>query len=209
MAADAIVPAMALSQSPPRGASEPTADLIRRAQARDRDAFASLYKSRVESVSRYASTILRHAPTAEDVVSETFIQAWIKLPSLRDTGRFDAWLFRIAHRKCLDELRKARPEPLSATYDRIDAAPDRTPDGFVERAADQQFMRRAMQQLSDEQREVVVLRFLYDLPHDEVARIMGKNAAVRALQYRALGRLRKYLRQPDSGAGASRRLARV
>ena len=137
-------------------------------------------------------------------MSETFIQAWIKLPSLRDTGRFDAWLFRIAHRKCLDELRKARPEPLSATYDRIDAAPDRTPDGFVERAADQQFMRRAMQQLSDEQREVVVLRFLYELPHDEVARIMGKNAAaVRALQYRALGRLRKYLRQPDSGAGAS------
>ena len=84
-----------------------------------------------------------------------------------------------------------------------------------------QTLQEAVRQLPDEQREVIVLRFIEQMPHAEVAKHLGKSAAtVRVIQHRALQALRKLLEQdearsngeiaqPSSGNGAGRRLARV
>ncbi len=164
-----------------------------RAQQGDRDAFEEVFKASVAMVFRYAGAIVQDPGRTEDIVAQVFLDAWRDLPRLRDPGRFNAWILRIAHNRSLDELRRPQPVPIENAAELT--TPDSTePEAEAVRSADRERVRRALLLLPDDQRQVIALRLLQGLRHDEVGRQMGRSEdASRALLHRALSRLRRIL----------------
>ena len=176
---------------PPSGALGLT-DLVRRARQGDQDAFAELYKARVGAISRYVGAIVRDAHRTEDAVAQTFLLAWQDLPRLRRAERFDAWLFRIAHNRAINEVGRRATVPLEDVPAPVAEDASSSPSIVAERRADAERLRRELLRLSPAHREVLVLRFFHELSHAEVARVIGRRVeAVRALQHRALEQLRR------------------
>ncbi len=169
--------------------------LVERACQGDEAAFAEIYRLRIRDVVRYVASIVRDPHRVEDVVSQTFVLAWRDVPRLRRPDRFDAWLFRIAHNQAISDLRRRPLAPLEAVAEPVDESRDASPAALVEAGADADAVREALARLPEQHRTVLVMRFLLDLPHAEVARQLGKSEeAVRQLQYRALVRMRELMR---------------
>lgn len=194
-ASDAVAPASAAGSS--------ALELVERAQAGDHEAFAQLYRQRLGIVTRHLTAILRDADRADDAAAETFLVAWRQLSTLRRPDRFDAWMFRIARNLAMNELKRQRALPLTDVFEPPDENRLNSPTAVLEGRMDAQAVGDAMQKLSEDQRAVLVMRFVHELPHARIATMTGKSEeAVRALQYRALNRLRQLMRsefQTDAG----------
>ena len=123
------------------------------------------------------------AQAAEDCFQETFLAALRAYPRLRDASNLRAWLLTIAHRKAIDHTRRARREqPLTECHEaRVGGPPEREIWSVVA-------------QLPPRQRAAVMLRYVGDLPHATVARMLGcsEEAARRSL-HEGLKRLRETL----------------
>jgi len=166
---------------------------VKAASAGDQAAFAYLFETRVNKVSRYVQSLISDAEETEEAVAEVFINAWQKLKSLRDPERFDSWLFRMAHNKAMDNLRKRQyTEPLEGRALQFpDPNPHHSPERALEMSDSKNFIRDALLTLTDEQREVLTLLFLVGMSHSEVARQLDKTVeGVRALQSRGIKHLR-------------------
>lgn len=108
-------------------------------------------------------------------------------------AQFRAWVFTIARNALVDERRRhaRRPDAVPTVPDEI---PDRSTDDAAERLGERERVDALLAGLTDEQREVLLLRIVAGLSVDETAEAVGRRAgAVRALQHRALGRLRTTL----------------
>ncbi len=167
------------------------ARLVRRAQDGDREAFGLLYRAyrtKVFSLARFSLP----KDAAEDALGETFVRAWGALPRYRDTGApFVAWLYGIARHVVADMHRtRSRVEP----SEDAEREPLDTRDADVDRLA----LHAALEQLPDDQRVVVELKFLAGLSNEEVGAVLGKSpGAVNTQQWRALGALRELLGGSD------------
>lgn len=162
----------------------------------DQVAFAYLFETRVRKISRYVQNIVSNEAETEETVAEVFVTAWRKLGKLNEPERFDAWLFRIAHNRALDNLRKRKMTlPLDGeVLMQPDPDPSHSPESSLEISAHRQIIQDALLQLSDEQSEVLTLRFLVGMSHAEVATQLGKSVeAVRALQSRGIKQLRSMI----------------
>lgn len=161
---------------------------MQRAQRGDPDAFAALYRANVQAIFRYIVYRVNNVQLAEDLTGDVFIRALEGLPNYADQGKpFVAWLYRIAHARVVDHYRRTERRPVESD---VDAEPlPITPDmdeGLLRRQA-ARALRAAIAELTDEQQQVVILRFVEGYPIETVARMMGKNAnAIKALQHRAL-----------------------
>ena len=82
--------------------------LVERAMRGDQEAFASLAADSVDGCYRLAYRILRDPHRAQDATQQALLGAWRDLPSLRDPGRFDAWLHRLVVNACYVEARSER-----------------------------------------------------------------------------------------------------
>jgi RNA polymerase sigma factor (sigma-70 family) len=136
----------------------------------------------------------------EDLVATFFSQVVRDLPRFRgDAAARRRWIFTIAHNRLVDEYRRRsrRPELLFADLpDRVDSRTDVT---GIEHGIDSDLV-RALGGLTPLQRQVVVLRFVADLPIEDVARIVKRSrGAVKSLQNRALGRLAELLASSSDG----------
>ncbi len=175
------------------------AGLVERLKRNDSLAWEQCYDAWYPRMYAYAYRRTGDPSGAADIASEVFLRA------LRDIGRYEdrglpleAWLYRIAHARTADHLRHRRRHPTA----RLDAVAEQAildgANGVIERQA----VMSAIQQLTDEQQDVVLLRFYHELPAETVAKVLGRNAgAVRALQFRALRRLRTLLSEPQGPAG--------
>jgi RNA polymerase sigma-70 factor, ECF subfamily len=167
-----------------------------RAAQRDRAAFDVLYRRYLDRVYAYAFYQLGDHHDAEDATERTFLAAMAALPGFRDEGAsFRAWLFRIAHNAVANAHRtrsRRRAQPLPDGFER--PAPDADPAGLVARAEDLREVLRALAQLSEERRQVVLLRFVDGLSSAEVGAVLGRSpGAVRVLLHRALRELAEML----------------
>ena len=173
--------------------------LVRRAREGDRVAFGEIFQLRVSSVQRYVGSIVREPERTQDAVAETFIDVWRSLPKLREAGRFDGWLLRIAHRRAMDELRKLKPSvALDDAPEVVDERRDSSPSAVAEASADAEIVRAALAELPEPQREVVTLRYLQDMSYSEIAKQAGRsNDAVRQLHQRGMARLKRNLAPTD------------
>jgi RNA polymerase sigma-70 factor, ECF subfamily len=154
----------------------------------------------------------RGAPDPEDQLGETFLQVARNLAGFEgDESGFRSWVFTIAHRRLVDALRHRSRRPVSVLADEhlepLADAVERAPDEIarvVERIARADQLEALLAHLTDEQREVLVLRFASDLDATSVGHITGRSTnAVAAITRRALARLREVAAL--DGAGPSPR----
>lgn len=156
-------------------------------------AWTHLYRSLAPSVRGYL--ISRGAQDADDLVGEVFLQLARNLGTFEgDETSFRAWVFTIAHHRLIDEHRRRRRRPAVSVADVPEVAgtdENELIDGLLTAEA-----RALLDELTPEQRDVLLLRVFADLPLDEVARIVGRPvSAVKSLQHRAVATLRKKLSQ--------------
>jgi RNA polymerase sigma-70 factor (ECF subfamily) len=162
------------------------------AQGRDPVALTLLYERYVRPVYRYLYSQIGDPADAEDLTSQTFLSALEALPRYRHRGRFAAWLFVIARRKALDYFRRNRPQvDLDTLPLRADGA---DPAGQVIQSQDWQGLSQRIAALSDEEQDLLRLRFVADLSFAEIGAILGKReqAAKKSL-YRLLSRLQNQM----------------
>lgn len=165
------------------------ANLVRRAVEGDSGAFGALYDRYLDRVYRYVYYRVGSVEEAEDLAEEVFLKAWEAIGRYREQGvPFLAWLMRLTHNHVVDYFRTRRPSaPLVETLPA--GSPD--PQHVAEQRLATEAVLRAMQGLTPEQQQVLILRFIEDLDHGEIAAMLGKNeGAVRALQFRGLTALR-------------------
>jgi len=172
--------------------------LVLRAIQRDQEAFGELYDRHVVRVYRHIYYMVGNAAEAEDLTAQTFLRAWEAIGRYQVRGApFVSWLLRIAHNMGVSYLRSKRES--SELHDGIvDTKERRDPETAFERSAEEELVRDAILTLREEQRQVIILRFIEDLDYREVAEIIGKSvAAIRVIQHRALNALRKQMKLMD------------
>ena len=168
--------------------------LVRRAQQRDEEAFTQLYEANFDKIYRYVALRIGNKTEAEDMTQQVFLNALQSLPSFKWRGiSFSAWLFRIAHNKVVDYLRK-KTKQATALLDESMVNSDSNPQLVAEHKLDIEQLVSATKRLTETQREVISLRFAGELTITQVAKVMGKSqGAVKALQHSAIVALRKAL----------------
>jgi RNA polymerase sigma-70 factor (ECF subfamily) len=171
----------------PRATTDPDLADVRAAQ-RDRAAFGTLYRRYLDRVYGYCFYLLGDHHDAEDVTERTFLAAMGAIDRYRDEGAsFRSWLFRIAHNQIANALR-ARGRHRATSLDAVsEPAVDGDPAGLVGLAEENRRLRRALDCLSEDRRQVLVLRFVDGLSSREIGVVLGRSpGAVRVLQLRAL-----------------------
>lgn len=170
-------------------------ELVVRAQRGDVEAFTSLVDAMGGRLHAVAYSILRDRDAAADATQRALIAAWQGLPGLRDPGAFNAWCYRMVVRSCQSEARRMpRWLPLDLEPELVASA------GFdpATATAHRDQLERGFRRLSVEQRAVVVLRHLLDLPLAEVAQAMGiPQGTVNSRLSRAMDALRAALDADD------------
>lgn len=174
-------------------------DLVERARTGDQHSFEMLYRGQFAGIARQVAALVRDPDRTEDVVAQTFLLAWRDLPKLRRADRFDSWLARIAHNQAMSELRRRQTAPLDDAPDPEDLSDLDRPDAAFELRSKVDAVHAALLELPDDQRQVLMLRFIRDLPHAETARLLGRSEqATRALQYRALRSMQRLIEWGDA-----------
>lgn len=169
-------------------------EVLAAARLRQPWALTALFRSYSGAVAGY---VRAHSPAEpDDVVSEVFSAALTSLDQFRgDEPDFRAWLFTIAHRRVVDDLRRRSRRVETTPYEperdhrTVDSAEDRSLEDLGT-----QWVREVLDQLVPDQREVLLLRVLADLTVEQVAEAVGKSTgAVKALQRRGLASVRRLL----------------
>jgi RNA polymerase sigma-70 factor (ECF subfamily) len=168
--------------------------LLKRAKAYDPEALAELYDHYGPRMYAYIYRRVSDATLAEDLTAELFLRVLLALrneQAWRDS--FIAWLYRVAHNLVVDHYRR-QPAVASQSLDESLAAQDGDPIASAEDALARERLRSAIGRLTQDQQQVLALRFGEGLTAKETARILGKSTgAVEALQHRALAALRRIL----------------
>lgn len=170
--------------------------LIQKAQQGQSEAFGELYQRYATVIFRFVCLRLGNNEDAEDLTEEIFMRAWNNLARYDDRGiPFAAYLFQIARNALIDHYRKNRNQ--LASIDELDlSARDPGPEEKVSHRSEFQDLQRIMENLPEDYRNVLVLRFLSGLTPDETAKMMDRSeGAVRVLQFRALAALKKLLQK--------------
>ncbi len=166
---------------------------IEKAKDSDAGAIAEIFEHYYAKIYRGLYYRVRTAQDAEDLTSEVFMKVVRSIQ--RQSGNFEAWLHMIAKNTLTDYYRrKASRKEYSADEKELEAVPDNT-----QRAGScftQEELKTAINKLTGEQQEVIVLRFIEGHDNEETARITGKSVgAVKALQFRGLAALKEILKE--------------
>lgn len=174
--------------------------LIERAARGDREAFGEIYEQHALRVFRHAYFLTGDPCLAEDLTAQTFLKALEAIPRYEQRGvPFIAWLLRIAGNLTIN-YKKAQKNGHHAQLPETLEDEDRfvSPERSCEAKSNGERVWRLVSRLPHEQRQVVVMRFIDDLPYPEVAHVLGKSVgAVRVIQFRALASLRTMLQEEE------------
>jgi RNA polymerase sigma-70 factor, ECF subfamily len=175
-----------------------TEALVLRAQSGDREAYPLLFNRFHDEIYRFAARRLGDPEAAQDAAAETFADAFGGLGRFRARGApFEAWLYTIARRRVVDQLRvrarhehDALPEVVTTVAPHADHAAG---------IATHLHMRALIARLPETERDVIELRFMEDLDVEHTALRLGKQpGAIRVAQHRALQKLRTMMSEVDS-----------
>jgi RNA polymerase sigma-70 factor (ECF subfamily) len=172
------------------------AEVVRAVLAGDVERYAVLVRRYRDRYARYASRMLGSADVAEDAVQDAMVRAFDRLADCREPDKFAGWLFLILRNRCFAERRRQQREgrPLEPGDDRI-AAPDR-PDGVYEDAERMRALKRALERLTPEQREVFVMKHVEGLAYEEIGQLTGATvASLKMRMHRAYDRLRVLMKE--------------
>jgi len=169
--------------------------LVLQAQAGSGEAFGQLYDAYMERIYRFVYFRVEDQQTAEDITSQVFLKAWSNLGRFRFSRTpYLAWLYTIAHNAVIDHYRTRKVT--TALEDVQLSQPDyaEAVENEIDVTVEMKSVKAAMRTLTDEQQQVLTLKFMDGLSNNEIARHLGKReGAIRALQMRGLQALAKQL----------------
>ncbi len=172
--------------------------LIQRAQTGDRAALATIYREHYTAIFNYLFYRLGDQATAEDLTAEVFVRMVDKIESYRYRGKpILAWLYTIARNLLINHQQRADNAPRLPLQERWVAGTG-DPVAAAERRLTVDCLRRAMDYLTDIQKQVIIGKFIEGRPTAEVAKILNKTeGAIKSLQHRALGALRRAMEKEN------------
>ena len=177
------------------------AELVRRAQAGDADAFAALVTEHQRFVYNLALRVVNDAREAEDVAQEAFVRAWLALPNFRRQAQFRTWLYRIVTNLCCNRLPRLRRDLAALGDEEVDetsAAVDERANPAYDVEADERraFLQQRLAALPESYRLLVSLRYQQELSYEEIANVLGLPlGTVKTGLFRARAQLREALRE--------------
>lgn len=170
------------------------AHLIRQAQKGDAQACAILYDRHYDAVYRYCYYRLGDGHAAQDMAGDVFVRMVEKLDTFRPRGRpLLAWLYTIARNLVTDHHRRqGKANHVSLDEALVLADDGDGPERQAQRRLEAECLAAALGHLTEDQRQVILLKFMENLSNDEVACLLSKSeGAIKSLQHRALGALRR------------------
>ncbi|MHB8780135.1 MAG: RNA polymerase sigma factor [Candidatus Geothermincolia bacterium] len=176
--------------------------LVEDAICGNREAYGALYDLLFDEIYKYISWSVDRPQDAEDLTEEVFLRALRAIGHLEEGATISkAWFYRIARNMVIDHhRRRGRRREIGldsvAESENPPGAHDQGLEQGWEREETRQMVRQAMEQLNEEQRQVIVLKYFSGFSNAEVGQVLGKReGAVNAMQYRALRRMERVLRR--------------
>ncbi|MEK7195397.1 MAG: sigma-70 family RNA polymerase sigma factor [Patescibacteria group bacterium] len=169
--------------------------IIKRAVEGKSSAFGSLYDHYHSKIYRFVLMKVSRREEAEDITHQVFLSAWQNIKSYKDLGYpFSSWLYRIARNQVADYYRSKKSESSLENFD---------PEYFISPATisldlslkmEMEKVILAIRKLKPEYQDVIIMRFVEDMPVKETAEAIQKSeGAVKLLQHRAIKELKKIL----------------
>jgi RNA polymerase sigma-70 factor (ECF subfamily) len=177
-------------------------DLLTRAQQFEPEALQTLHRQLYQPVYRYIYLKIGDANASQDLTSDVFLRMLEALKGGRGWQTTpNAWIFGIARNVVADHYRRRERRPEVELDENALPAADPGLAQTVIAAEEQTALLAAMEELTDEQRDVVFLRFMEGLSIKDVAEVMGKTeGAIKALQFRSMQALSKIMQQKGGDA---------
>jgi RNA polymerase sigma-70 factor, ECF subfamily len=184
------------------------AELVAIAKDGDREAFDELVRVTYAETYTLALRLTGDEEDARDVVQEAYLRAFRGMRQFRGDAQFSTWLYRITANCAATHLgrrRRHQHDELDDETPLIDTRPEIDPQARAEASATRDQLEAALAELPPRLRAVVVLRDIYDLPHESIAAELGISAtAAKVRLHRARRRLRErvYARTGEGSARA-------
>ena len=175
-------------------------EIIKKAVKGVSSAFASLYDHYQPMIYRFVAIKVGRREDAEDITHQVFMSAWQNVSKYKYQGHpFSSWLYQIARNQVIDHYRAKKQE---TSIEQID------PEYFVLPATAQfdlatkldfEKVRSGIAQLKPEYQDIIIMRFVEDLPLKDVATAIGKTeGAVKLMQHRAVKELKRVMGEQES-----------
>lgn len=170
--------------------------LVEQARSGGAEAFGHLYDLFLDKIYRFIFLKVSNKQEAEDLSQQVFMKAWEAIGRFEDEGvPFSSWLYKIARNLVIDFYRTRKASisleeniDSEVLWDEIDAGEE------IVRNHEKETILIALNDLTEDQKDVILLRYIEDLSYDEIAKITNKNqTALRILQYRGMKKLRVIL----------------
>ncbi|MFD2371445.1 RNA polymerase sigma factor [Brevibacillus sp. GCM10020057] len=155
--------------------------------------FTELYDEYFDRVNRYLRCRVQNPWDADDLTTVVFLKALEKFDQYSRKSPFASWIFRIAHNTYVDFMRKNRELPVDQ-QDFLDAELDDTwhPERQALTKEEIRLLRDRLDLLSQDQKDVLMLRYFADLKISQVAEVLGKTeSSIKMISYRGLLKLQK------------------
>ena len=171
--------------------------LVTAARGGDRSAFEALVRATTADTYTLAFRLTGNEEDARDVVQETYLRAYKSIGKFRGDAQFSTWLYRITANCAANQLGRRKRHRHDELFDDApleDLAPEHDPSAQAEATNLRNQLTDALEGLPPRLRAVVVLRDIYDLPHDAIAAELGiSESAAKVRLHRARRQLRERL----------------
>jgi RNA polymerase sigma-70 factor (ECF subfamily) len=176
-------------------------ELVSKAKKGDKSAFDQIYEHHIVPIFRYIYFRVKSREDAEDLTQTVFLKAWNAIPCFqKQANPFSSWLYKIAKNTVIDYYKKKQEITLNKAIEDLKQIKDEESDlaEIIEEKERAKIIRQTIYCLSEDQQEVIILKFIESLSNKEIAKLLGKSEdAVRALQYRGLKALRGKLEKSN------------
>ena len=199
------IPAFAL----PKGGAQDERELVRMAQNGTVEAFEELVRRHQQRVFAVVTRILRRREDVEDVSQQVFLKAYVSIRRFDMRSAFSTWLYKIAVNECWDSLRKKKVRPLVYESDLSEeqvqlldsyGQADRGPSGHDQQVEARDLAERLLSALSEEDREILLLKEVEGLSVQEIAEIFKLNVnTVKVRMFRARANMMESYRRKLTG----------
>jgi RNA polymerase sigma-70 factor (ECF subfamily) len=185
---------------------QPDNELLHAVARGDESALASLYDRYASILLGLLMRILHSRGEAEDVLQEVFLQVWRRAADFDESrGRAFTWLVTLARSRAIDRLRSLDARSRAATASVAEPSAEEVSDASADtfRAEQREIVRRALAELSEDQRQTLILAYEEGLTQTEIAaRLKQPLGTVKTRTRAGLSKLRELLRDKFEGAGA-------
>ena len=173
-------------------------ELVRRAQANDKEAYEELIKRHQQRVFAVAAGVLRRHEDIEDIAQQVFLKAYFSLKRFDGRAAFSTWLYRITLNECWDLLRKKKVRPLLYESDLSEeqaqrvasSESDATGPDIRQTLENRQRVKRLLEDLDERDKVMLILKEVEGFSIEEIAEVLDLNPnTVKVRLFRARGRV--------------------